>query len=238
MQNQNYPDYIRKMLAQAQELLTNEYADAAQAAAIGFNVLASFPDHEEAGQLIHRAFRDGQLIRDNRKALGRLIDEWDDRQGYFAESVEVLEDLLAKFPDDPDARRLWAEVRWWRDNQNRIPWIPPAGDGGRFRRTMTETDPEGLAASESPENISNRYRPPDPENLPPTMKSLDHVPPDLEKKMDALFTKSNAGSTDGPVDRSYLDAIEHREIDISKFPLPRFICGNLCAVDSFIHIIA
>jgi hypothetical protein len=56
-----------------------------------------------------------------------------------------------KYPDDHAARRLWAEVRWWRDDQ----------------------------------------------------KLLDDTrdPP-----------------AEGLVDWSYLDAIERREIDVSKFP--------------------
>ncbi|HLF75326.1 MAG TPA: hypothetical protein VI524_13310 [Anaerolineales bacterium] len=311
MSEQNYPDYIRKMLVRAEELLANEEeADPAEAAAIGFEVLALFPGHEEASRLIQHAFRDGQLIRDNRKALSRLIDEWDDRlwqqhrrlalsfgymsrwegwhpeyeeghdderegpadvrkylqeghaqlledylggqvegaeaswqifqgairlskdprltmlwvgkeyarQGYFAESVDVLNDLLAKFPNDQDARRLWAEVRWWRDHQDRIPWIPPAGDGSRFRRRMAEADPEGLAASESPENILNRYHPPDPENLPPDMKPLEHVPSELEKEMKSFLEAIRADPGDSPVDWSYLDAIERGKVDVSRFP--------------------
>lgn len=233
-----------------------------------------FPDHEGAQKLIQRAYRDGNLIRDKRRALSRLIDEWDDRpwqghrrlalsfgylsrwegmhreyeegfeheregpedvktylhtghlqlledylggqakgaegawqifqeairlsqdphetmfwvgkeyaqQGYFAESVDVLEDLLRKYPEDQDAQRLWVEVRWWRDHQNKIPWIPPAGDGSRFRCMMLESDPEGLAASESPESVLKQYRPPDPENLPPGMNPVEHVPSNLQEK--------------------------------------------------------
>jgi len=310
MSEQPYPDYVQKMLEEAEHLLTDEDdPDPCGAAALCFDMLALFPDHQGAQKFIRRAYRDGNLIRDNRRALSRLIDEWDDRpwqqhrrlalsfgyvsrwedkyqedlegfedegegpedvktylhmghlqlledylggqakgaesawqifqeairlsedphatmfwigkeythQGYFAESVDVLEELLRKYQDDQSARRLWVEVRWWRDHQNQIPWIPPAGDGSRFRRMMMETDPDGLAASESPESVLNQYRPPKPEDLPPSMKP-EYVPSDLEEKMDALLSDTNDHSTDSLVDWSYLNAIERREIDVSKFP--------------------
>jgi hypothetical protein len=312
MSQQNYPDYIQKMMEEAEQLLMDEDDPGpCEAAAVCFDILALFPEHEAANQFIHRAFRHPRLIQDNRRALSRLIDEWDDRpwqqhrrlalsfghvsrwevwlreyeegfederegpedvrkyletghrqlledylggqvkgaesswqifqeairlsrdprmtmfwvgkeyaqQGYFAESVDVLEDLLGKYPDDQDARRLWAEVRWWRDNQNRIPWIPPAGDGSRYRRMMMEKDPDGLKMEDSPENVLHQHRPPKPENLPPGMKPPDHLPSNLKEKMDALLANSHEDeSSDSPVDWSYLDAIERREIDVSKFP--------------------
>jgi hypothetical protein len=140
------------------------------------------------------------------------------QQGYFAESVDVLEELLRNYPDDPLARRLWVEVRWWRDHQHQIPWIPPVGDGSRFRRMMMERDPEGLEASEWPESVLNQYRLPKPEDLPPSMKPLEHVPSNLDEKIKGLLDSAGEDSTDSPVDWSYLDAIERREIDVSKFP--------------------
>jgi hypothetical protein len=327
MQERQYPDYVQKMLEEAVQLLTDEDDPGpCEAAAVCFDILALFPEHEDAQQFIQRAYRDGSLIRDNRRALSRLIDEWDDRpwqqhrrlalsfgyvsrweekyredeegfederegpadvktylhtghlqlledylggqakgaegawqifqeairlsqdphatmfwvakeyarQGYFAESVDVLEELLSRYPDDQSARRFWVEVRWWRDNQDRIPWIPPAGDGSRFRRMIMERDPDALAASESPESVLNQYRPPDPEDLPPGMKPVEHVPSHLQEKMDALLGETSDEPRDSPVDKrstivprasggdpvdwSYLDAIERREIDVSKFP--------------------
>jgi len=132
--------------------------------------------------------------------------------------VDVLEELLRRYPDDRSARRLWVEVRWWRDHQNQIPWIPPVGDGGRFRRMMMQNDPDGLAASESPENILNQYRPPKSDELPPGMKSLNHVPDHLNEKMSELPDPVDEDFRDSPVDWNYLDSIERREIDVSKFP--------------------
>jgi tetratricopeptide (TPR) repeat protein len=140
------------------------------------------------------------------------------QQGYFAEAVDVLEELLRRFPDDSAARRLRVEVRWWRDHQNQIPWIPPAGDGSRFRRRMMENDPDGLAASESPRNVLNKYRPPKPEELPPGIRTLEYVPSGLDDQLKKLFEDTSGSSPAGPVGWSYLDAIERREIDVSKFP--------------------
>ncbi len=310
MPEQTYPHYVQKMMEEAEHLLTDEDdPDPCGAAAVCFDILALFPEHQAAMKFISRAYRDGNLIRDNRRALSRLIDEWDDRpwqghrrlalsfgyvsrwedkyqenlegdedewegpedvrtylhtghlqlledylggqakgaesawqifqeairlskdphatmfwigreyaqQGYFAESVDVLEELLRKYPDDQSARRLWIEVRWWRDHQNEIPWIPPAGDGSRFRRIMMESDPNGLAASKSPESVLNQYRPPKPEDLPPNMKP-EYVSSDLEEKMNALLSDISDRPTESPVDWTYLDAIERREIDVSKFP--------------------
>ena len=42
--------------------------------------------------------------------------------GTERELAEVLTELCAKFKDE-SARRLLAEVRWWRDNAYRIPWV-------------------------------------------------------------------------------------------------------------------
>ena len=310
MPDSQYPKYVQQMLEEAERLLTDEAdPDPCGAAAVCFDILVLFPEHEESLNFIDRAYRDRNLIRDNRRALSRLIDEWDDRpwqhrrrlalsfgyvsrweekyredledfederegpddvstylhtghlqlledylggqtkgaesawqifqeairlsrdphatmlwvgkeyaqQGYFAESVDILEDLLRQYSNDQLARRLWAEVRWWRDHQNEIPWIPPSGDGSRFRRRMMETDPDGFAASESPDNILNQYRFPKPESLPPNMEP-EYLPPNLEEKLGDLVSNPDEQPTDSPVDWSYLDAIERREIDVSKFP--------------------
>jgi len=61
--------------------------------------------------------------------------------GFFADAAETLGELCSRF-NNPDARRLLAEVIWWRDNAHRIPWIPPAGDGSRYDRIIKIIDPE------------------------------------------------------------------------------------------------
>jgi len=60
--------------------------------------------------------------------------------GFFADSAEALGELCSRF-NDPEARRLLAEVVWWRDNAHRLPWIPPAGNGSRYDRMMQFIDP-------------------------------------------------------------------------------------------------
>jgi hypothetical protein len=94
---------------------------------------------------------------------------------------------------------------------------------------MMERDPEGLEASQSPESALNQYRPPKPEDLPPGMKPLEHIPTNLDAKIKELLGGSSENPADSPMDQrstaqsgsvdwSYLDAIERREIDVSKFP--------------------
>jgi len=60
--------------------------------------------------------------------------------GFFADAAEALGELCSRF-NDAEARRLLAEVVWWRDNTHRIPWIPPDGDGSRYDRMMDFIDP-------------------------------------------------------------------------------------------------
>ena len=216
-----YPPYIQRMIDQAREQ-GQWYCGQADAAAICFDVLALFPDHQAAAELIYELFCDEWLIYDTRNALQQQIDEWDDRPwqqrrrlalslrfmsrwegwhaeiqrgdlrrkygpddvaellhkghdlllgayclgdeectdlawpvfveafgrtsdphgalmwvgkqyadlGFFADAVEVLAELCARFADpsaiggQARARRLLAEVRWWRDNAHRLPWLP------------------------------------------------------------------------------------------------------------------
>ncbi len=228
----SYPAYVQQLLDQAREE-GQWHCGQPDAAALCYEVLALFPDHAEAAALIYDIFCDTWLIYDNRVALQRHIEEWDDRPwqqrrrlalsfrfmsrwvgwqreyeegyeqertgppdvaelleagrgqllhayclgdnecttlawshfegavrrtndprlallwvgkqyadlGFLADAAEVLGDLVHRF-NDPDARRLLAEVRWWRDNGHRLPWLPPAGDGSRYKRMMQHIDPE------------------------------------------------------------------------------------------------
>jgi hypothetical protein len=61
--------------------------------------------------------------------------------GFFADAADVLTELCVRF-NDKSAYRLLAEVRWWRDNAHRIPWLPPPGDGSRYKRMMRFIDPD------------------------------------------------------------------------------------------------
>jgi hypothetical protein len=294
------------MLAQAEALLAEEFGQP-DAAAVCYEILALFPDHKAASDLILQAFSDPKLIRDNRQAIGRHIDEWDDRkwqerrrlalsyrfmsrregqyreyndqngltdvkemleeghdqllqdyllgqtqgseaawlifqaairrsnnpqaamlwvgelyadQGYFAESVEVLEDLLSRFDRAHEARRLWAEMRWWRDHQHEVPWVPPTtGENGRrFRRIMSRTDAD-FAADPEAYMTPLDYVPPDSQHLPPDFALPAMLSPELRGKLEALLGESPPlprGKT--AVNWEYLQAIEEDAIDTSRFP--------------------
>ena len=307
-----YPEYVSWLLAQARALLQEDDYGQMDAAALCFQVLAHFPELGEAAELVLEAFSDPWLIRDNRKAIGRHVDEWDDRawqqrrrlalsfrytsrweghhwqfedavimddvipddvrdmleegrsqllqdyllgqskgsemawsifqeaikrttkpevamlwighlyadQGYFAEAVDVLEMLLTRFPGSEDGRRLWAEVRWWRDYQDRIPWIPPrtSTHGRRYRQMMAQVDPDFAADPESYDSLMEHI-PPDLTKLPDDFELPTPVQEELIASVEELLAglKENVrGHT--AVDWSYLDKLENGDIDTSQFP--------------------
>ncbi len=74
----SYPDYVYKTLIHARHI-GQWYCGQADAAALCFDVLALFPDCVEASELIYQLFCDEWTIYDNRVAIQRMIDEWDDR---------------------------------------------------------------------------------------------------------------------------------------------------------------
>ena len=93
-----YPDYVYKNLARARDE-GQWYCGQSDAAALCFDILALFPDCDEAKELVYELFCDEWTIYDNRVALQRMIDEWDDRSWQHR-------------------RRL---AFWWRDNAHSIP---------------------------------------------------------------------------------------------------------------------
>jgi hypothetical protein len=286
-----YPAYIERLLAQAREE-GQWYSGQADAAGLCFEVLALFPDHHEASELVYELFCDEWLIYDNRTALQRHIDEWDDRPwqqrrrlalsfrfmsrwpgwerdadrsyereragpadvadlleqgrsyllhsyclgdneggnlawekfteafeksqdlqgtlrwvgkqyadlGLFADAAEVLSDYCARF-DDESGRRLLAEVRWWRDNAHRLPWIPPAGDGSRYKRMMAKIDPN----APDDEEVLRRFR------SKAGRWQAAVKPPDLDPELSNLITEAvtslekEAVPKTSPVDWSFLD---------------------------------
>ena len=307
-----YPEYVSRLLAQARALLAEDDYGQLDAAALCFDVLAHFPELLEAAELVLEAFSNPWLIRDNRKAIGRHINEWDDRawqqrrrlalsfrftsqwdghhwqfddavvmddvipddvrevleegrsqllqdyllgqsrgsemawqifqeavkrttrpelallwvghiyadQGYFAESVDILEMLLAQFPRSRDGRRLWAEVRWWRDYQDRIPWIPPrvSTNGRRYRQMMAQVDPD-FAADPDAYDSPVAHIPPNLENLPDDFELPAPVQQGLIAKVEEVLAGlSDSVRGDTAVDWSYLDKLETGDIDTSQFP--------------------
>ncbi len=309
---EQYPEYVARRLAQARTLLQEDDYGQMDAAALCFEVLAHFPELKEAAELVLEAFSDPWLIRDNRKAIGRHVDEWDDRpwqqrrrlalsfryssrwegryrqyneaadddsvlpgdvqemleegrgqllqdyllgqtrgselawpiflevfkrtarpdaamlwvahlyadQGYFAESVDVLEMLLSQFPQSEDGRRLWAEVRWWRDYQDRIPWIPPrtSSHGRRYRQMMAQIDPE-FAANPDEFDAPFEHIPPDLDKLPDDFDLPAPVQEALIAGVDEVLSAlPDDEGWQTAVDWSYLEALESGDIDTSQFP--------------------
>ncbi|MBK8906321.1 MAG: hypothetical protein IPM53_34420 [Anaerolineaceae bacterium] len=309
---EQYPDDVSRLLGQARALLQEDDYGQIDAAALCFAVLARLPDLAEAAELVLEAFSDPWLIRDNRQAIGRHVDEWDDRawqqrrrlalsfrytsrwegdfhegtdrvemdevmpadvcvmleegrsqllqdyllgqlrgsemawpifleamkrtaepelamlwvghlyadQGYFAEAVDVLEMLLARFPESANGRRLWAEVRWWRDYQDRIPWIPPrtGPNGRRYRQMMAQVDPT-FATDPDQEDALFEHIPPDLDRLPEDFV----LPTPVQEGLIARVEEVLAGLPDEvswktAVDWSYLDKLENGDIDTTQFP--------------------
>jgi TolA-binding protein len=45
------------------------------------------------------------------------------QRGFFADAAEVLTEMLSRYPENPDARYVLAEMRWWRDHADCIAWL-------------------------------------------------------------------------------------------------------------------
>lgn len=119
--------------------------------------------------------------------------------GFFADAAEVLGELCSRF-DNPDARRLLAEVVWWRDNAHRIPWIPPAGDGSRYDRIIKCIDPDAPTTQEQialcrTENHIER-----------TQKYKPSIASNLAHLFAPVIPEPKEAPTPSPVDWSFLDA--------------------------------
>lgn len=118
--------------------------------------------------------------------------------GFFADAAEALGELCSRFNDEK-ARRLLAEVIWWRDNAHRIPWIPPTGDGSRYDRMMESIDPSAPKATEIVQRERNENQ---KERIAPYRPSID-------KELAKLFERSIPNKNESPaaaiVDWSFLD---------------------------------
>lgn len=118
--------------------------------------------------------------------------------GFFADAAEALGELCSRY-NDPEARRLLAEVIWWRDNAHRIPWIPPAGDGSRYDRMMEFIDPTVPKTKDYVQQARSERQ---QERIAPYRPSID-------KKLAHLFDQSIPEQKEPPapsiVDWSFLD---------------------------------
>lgn len=138
-----------------------------------------------------------QKAKDPRETLFWIGWQYADL-GFFADAAEALGELCSRFNDD-QARRLLAEVIWWRDNVHRIPWIPPAGDGSRYDRMMESIDP---TAPKTNDYIRKVRRENQKERIAPYRPSID-------KGLAKLFEQSVPDKKGLPaptlIDWSFLD---------------------------------
>jgi len=118
--------------------------------------------------------------------------------GFFADAAEALGELCSRFNDDK-ARRLLAEVVWWRDNAHRIPWTPPAGNGSRYDRMMESIDPNAPKTKDYVRKVRNENQ---KERIAPYR-------PSINKGLANLFNQSLPDNKESPaasiVDWSFLD---------------------------------
>jgi len=120
--------------------------------------------------------------------------------GFFADAAETLAELCSRFTN-PDAKRLLAEVIWWRDNAHRIPWIPPTGDGSRYDRMMDAIDPSAPktkdfireARKENQQERIARYRP----SIAPQLAELFSIEIPAKKPAQILVDWSCLDQDDG-----------------------------------------
>lgn len=116
--------------------------------------------------------------KDPRKTLYWIGWQYADL-GFFADAAEALGELCSRFNDEK-ARRLLAEVVWWRDNTHRIPWIPPDGDGSCYDRMMESID---LTAPKTKDYVNRVRSENQKERIAPYRPSID-------QGLASLFEKS------------------------------------------------
>lgn len=69
------------------------------------------------------AFDQALAAADDKTAVLWWLGKVYAQHGYFAEAAEALEQMAALSSLSPEARRLYGEVRWWRDNDHYICWV-------------------------------------------------------------------------------------------------------------------
>ena len=142
------------------------------------------------GDALHKA-------KDPRKTLFWIGWQYADL-GFFADAAEALGELCSHF-NDADARRLLAEVVWWRDNAHRIPWIPPAGDGSRYDHMMDFIDQSAPKTRDYVQHVRNENQ---MERIAPYRPSIDIT---LASLFDESLPEKKESSSPSIVDWSFLD---------------------------------
>ena len=132
--------------------------------------------------------------------------------GFFADAVEVLAELCSRFKDE-SARCLLAEVRWWRDNAHRLPWLPPPGDGSRYRRMMAFIDPDAPTDEEVIRSLRAEAGQIGQRDWRPT------IDPALADLVAAALPPSTQETTPAPtlVDWSFLDTDDGRPGELPEW---------------------
>ena len=291
---QIYPDHIRQLMEEVQRLMQDDTADYKEPLIICFEILAMYPQHQEASQLVMDIYSEPRLIYETRQAVCQHIEEWDDRpfqfrlrlahsfrrlhcwldeqllesdvslspdiiqivqnanrlmthhqsetassdedlawylyrqaiehterpdllllyagnqyaaHGFFAESASLLNELLTKYGSIENALSLWSEVRWWRDHQYQLPWIPPyfPGNGRRWKTINQRINPQAYQIDQNQQPIQGSQ----------AVRLLD---PDIIDQINGFTLDFGEYPQNSLVDWSYLDAIENDSITMSDFP--------------------
>ncbi len=138
--------------------------------------------------------------------VGKLYAE----MGFLADAGEVLASLCSRF-DDANARRLFAEVIWWRDNSYRLPWLPPAGDGTRYKRMMACIDPNAPDDAEVIRDAHKRIGQPSQPIWQPA------ISPDLAERVMPILDELDTPATSNLVDWSFLDSDDGQPGDMPEW---------------------
>ncbi len=69
------------------------------------------------------AFDQALAAADDKAAVWWWLGKIYAHHGYFVEAVETIELMADPGPLSPEARRLYGEARWWRDNDCYICWV-------------------------------------------------------------------------------------------------------------------
>ncbi len=83
MTKSDYPNYVRHLLNQARQMSTDQTIEVKDTLRICIEILALYPDYQEAADLVLEIFSEPRLIYENRQALCVDIEEWDDRPHQF-----------------------------------------------------------------------------------------------------------------------------------------------------------
>lgn len=175
---------------------------------------------EEATTFAWQPFQNAiEQTNDPRHALlwiGKLYADL----GFFADAVEILAQLCSRYPD-LDYKRLLVEVKWWRDRAAHIPWLPPTGDGSRYRRMMQHIDPSAPTNEEVIRDLRTRIA-----DLGKTPQWTPTISPHLASLIETSLPALSSTPALAVVDWGFLDRDDgkpsdppewvHRSVELMK----------------------